>query len=166
MSISDFYSTASQVSFTLLGFWWAIVQFRYADWVGNSSRRRLAHVISLLFLVPGLISLLSMLSGDDPFLWRLSFGLSGFLSLVATLFIVLGGPVEDAARWLRPGSLFVAAPLFVLVTLFAIAPGLATSLLGLHPLQVEGILLSLIIFLGVSLAWSLFWEGKPKEVSS
>jgi hypothetical protein len=163
MSITDFYSTASQVSFTLLGFWWAVVQFRHADWVDNPSRRRLAHVVSMLFLLPGVMSLLSMLTGEEPLLWRVTFGLAGVLGLVATLIIILGTPAEGAGSWLRPGALFVAAPLYALVTLFAIAPGIARDLLGLQPLQVEGILLSLLVFLGVNLAWSLFWEGKPKE---
>jgi hypothetical protein len=31
MSIADFYSAASQISFTLLGFWRAVVQLRYDD---------------------------------------------------------------------------------------------------------------------------------------
>ena len=96
MSVQDFYSAASQISFTLLGFWWAVVQFRHADWVDNPSRRRLAHVVSLLFLLPGTMSLMSMLTGDTPVLWRLSFGAAGVLGLVATLLIVLGIPAEGA----------------------------------------------------------------------
>ncbi|MEA2576289.1 MAG: hypothetical protein QOH93_3587 [Chloroflexia bacterium] len=162
MSISDFYSTASQISFTLLGFWWAVVQFRYDDWTGNPARRRLAHVVSLLFLLPGVMSLLSMLTGDAPILWRLSFGLAGVLGLAATLLIVTGTPAEGAGRWFWPGALFVAAPLYALVTLFAIWPEFGPDWLGLQPLQLEGILLSLLVFLGVNLAWSLLWEGKRK----
>ncbi len=166
MSIQDFYSAASQISFTLLGFWWAVVQFRYADWAGNPARRRTAHVVSLLFLLPGVMSLSSMLAGDTGdtrVLWQVSFGAAGLLGLVATLMIVLGAPGEDAGRWLRAGALFVAAPMYALVTLFAIAPGLASDLLGLQPLQAEGILLSLLVFLGANLAWLLLWEGKHNQ---
>ncbi|MDQ3930873.1 MAG: hypothetical protein M3328_17220 [Chloroflexota bacterium] len=163
MSISDFYSTASQVSFTLLGFWWAVVQFRYGDWAEDPARRRLANVVSLLFLLPGVISLLSMLTGDDPLLWRLSFGLAGLLGLVATLLIVLSTPTEGSGRWLRPGALFVGVPLYALVTFFALVPGIARDILGLLPLQIEGILLSLLVFLGANLAWSLLWEGKRTD---
>lgn len=162
MSIQDFYSAASQISFTLLGFWWAVAQFRYADWAGDPARRRLAHVVSLLFLLPGVMSLVSMLSGDTPVLWRLTFGGAGVLGLVATLLIVTGTPAEGAGGWLRPAALFVAAPLYALITLFAIWPEFARDWLGLQPLQVEGILLSLLVFLGVNLAWSLFWEGKHR----
>lgn len=162
MSIQDFYSAASQISFTLLGFWWAVAQFRHDDWVGDGGRRRMAHVVSLLFLLPGVMSLISMLAGDTRIIWRLSFGAAGVLGLLATLLIVLGTPDEGEGRWLRPGALFVAAPLYGLVTLFAIAPELASDLLGLQPLQAEGILLSLLVFLGVNLAWALFWEDKRK----
>ena len=163
MSIQEFYSAASQISFTLLGFWWAVVQFRHAEWKGDPARRRLAHVVSLLFLLPGVMSLLSMLTGDTPIVWRLSFGAAGVLGLAATVLLVSGTRAEGTGGWLRPGALYVAAPLYALVVLFALWPELATNLLGLLPLQVEGILLSLLVFLGVSLAWSLFWEGTHEE---
>ena len=165
MSIQDFYSAASQISFTLLGFWWAVAQFRHGDWAGDPARHRLAHVVSLLFLLPGVMSLLSMLSGDAPVLWRLSFGGAGVLGLVATVLIVTGTPTDSTGGWVRPAALFVAAPLYALITLFAIWPPLAVDLLGLQPLQVEGILLSLLVFLGVNLAWSLFWEGKHEDAA-
>jgi hypothetical protein len=160
MSIQDFYSAASQISFTLLGFWWAVAQLRHADWAGDPTRRRLAHVVSLLFLLPGAMSLLSMLSGDTPVLWRLTFGGAGVLGLVATLLIATGTPAEGTGGWLRPAALFVAAPLYALIALLAIWPEIARDWLGLQPLQLEGILLSLLVFLGVNRAWSLFWEGK------
>jgi hypothetical protein len=160
MSIQDFYSAASQISFTLLGFWWAVAQFRHADWVADPARRRLAHVVSLLFLLPGVMSLMSMLSGDAPVLWHLAFGGAGVLGLVATLLIVTGTPDEGTGGWFRSAALFVAAPLYALIALFAIWPEFAPGWLGLQPLQAEGILLSLLVFLGVNLAWALFWEGK------
>lgn len=165
MSVDSFYSTTSQISFTLLGFWWAVVQFRYEDWSGNPARRRMAHVVSLLFLLPGVMSLMSMLAGDVKIIWRAVFGLAGLLGLVATTLIVTGTKDSVSRPWLRAGSLFVAAPLYLLVTIFALAPELAVSLTGLQPLQLEGILLTLLVFLGVNLAWFLFWEGKRKEVT-
>jgi hypothetical protein len=160
MSIQDFYSAASQISFTLLGFWWAVVQFRHDDWAGNPARRRLSHVVSLLFLLPGVMSLTAMLSGDAPVLWQLSFGVAGILGLVATVMIASDTATEDTGSWLRPAALFAAAPLYALITIFSLAPYLAIDLFGLQPLQVEGILLSLLVFLGANIAWFLFWEGK------
>lgn len=160
MSVESFYSTASQISFTLLGFWWAVVQFRFADWSDDPGRRRMAHVVSLLFLLPGVMSLMSLLMGDVRIIWQAVFGLAGLLGLVATILIVTGANDTATSPWLRAGSLYVATPLYLLITVFAVAPGLATDLTGLQPLQLEGILLSLLVFLGVNLAWFLFWEVK------
>jgi hypothetical protein len=56
------------------------------------------------------------------------------------------------------GGLWVALAFYVLVTVFAVMPELAGTLFGLQPLQVEGIILSLLVFMGVNFAWLLFIE--------
>ena len=56
MDTSTFYATTSAVSFTLLGFWWVVVQFRHEQMTQDAGRRRLAFVVSLHFILPGLMS--------------------------------------------------------------------------------------------------------------
>ena len=58
-----FYATTSAVSFTLLGFWWVVVQFRHNEMTQDPGRRRLAFVVSLHFILPGLMSLGALLTG-------------------------------------------------------------------------------------------------------
>ena len=57
MDTATFYATTSAVSFTLLGFWWVVVQFRHDEMTADPGRRRLAFVVSLHFILPGLMSL-------------------------------------------------------------------------------------------------------------
>jgi hypothetical protein len=43
----DFYATVAQVSFTLLGLWWVLLQIRYEAWFANVDYRRAVYDISL-----------------------------------------------------------------------------------------------------------------------
>ena len=52
MDTATFYATTSAVSFTLLGFWWVVVQFRHDEMTADPGRRRLAFVVSLHFVLP------------------------------------------------------------------------------------------------------------------
>ena len=66
MDTGTFYATTSAVSFTLLGFWWVVVQFRHDEMTQDPGRRRLAFVVSLHFILPGLMSLGALLTADAP----------------------------------------------------------------------------------------------------
>ena len=59
-----FYQTVAAFCFTLLGLWWAVVQFRHAEWMNNLRQRRAAYSVHLSFLVPGIMSLGAMIAGD------------------------------------------------------------------------------------------------------
>src|SRR6186997_1736195 len=85
MDTGTFYATTSAVSFTLLGFWWVVVQFRHEEMTQEPGRRRLAFVVSLHFILPGLMSLGALLTGDAPIIWRLTFGLAGVAGMVAVV---------------------------------------------------------------------------------
>jgi hypothetical protein len=61
----------------LLGFWWVVVQFRHDDMTLDRGRRLLAFVVSLHFILPGLMSLGALLTGDAPLIWRLTSGRPG-----------------------------------------------------------------------------------------
>lgn len=61
MTLASFYETIAGICFTLLGLWWVVVRTSHETWVSNSARRRTATHISLYFLLPGSMSLLTTL---------------------------------------------------------------------------------------------------------
>ena len=48
----------------------------------------------------------------------------------------------------------------------AIAPGIVRETIGLLPLQVEGTVMTLLVFLGIVFAWLLFTEPHPAASGS
>ena len=62
MDTTAFYTAASALCFTLLGFWWVVVQFRHEELTGDAASRRFMFLVSLHFIVPGLVSLASLLA--------------------------------------------------------------------------------------------------------
>jgi len=165
MDTSTFYATTSAVSFTLLGFWWVVVQFRHDQMTREAGWRRLAFVVSLHFVLPGLMSLGALLTGDAPIIWRLTFGLAGVAGIVAVVTASRGisnptGAIATIGRYE-----WVALPLYVVLTLVAIRPDLVQEQVGLAPLQVEGAVMTLLVFLGIIFAWTLFTEPMPGQPS-
>ena len=166
MDTGTFYATTSAVSFTLLGFWWVVVQFRHNEMTQDPGRRRLAFVVSLHFILPGLMSLGALLTGDAPLVWRFTFGLAGVAGMVAVVIASRGiaeptGAIAAIARYE-----WLALPLYAVITLVAIRPDLVQSAVGLAPLQVEGSIMTLLVFLGILFAWALFTEPHPAGTSS
>lgn len=167
MPLETFYATASALCFTLLGFWWAVVQFRHDEWSRDIDRRRMAYAVSLHFLLPGIMSLLSLLAPSVEFLWRTTFALAGLLGIVATLMIITSTQADSGnLRFVQLGE-WMALPFYALITIFAILPGL-TWMLGipLQPLELEGIMLAVMVFLGVNFAWIFLTEPKPEAAPS
>jgi hypothetical protein len=156
MNTDTFYAAASALCFTLLGFWWVVVQFRHAQLTASPAARRLAFLVSLYFIVPGLVSLASILAAGG-ILWRVAFGLGGLAGIAAVVVATrqpgATGTIRLLARWS-----WVAVPFYGLLTLFALVPSLARTALGLEPLQAEGYVLVAILFLGVLFAWLLFTD--------
>jgi hypothetical protein len=164
MNTDTFYAAASALCFTLLGFWWVVVQFRHREMTSTTTARRFAFLVSLYFILPGLVSLASLLA-NGGILWRVAFGLAGLAGIAAVLVSTrqpaATGTIRVLARWS-----WAAIPLYALLTVFAVAPDLARSGLGLEPLQVEGFVLVAILFLGVMFAWLLFTEPLAEETSA
>ena len=160
MDTSTFYATSSALCFTLLGFWWVVVEYRHAELTRDPGSRRFAFLVSLHFILPGLVSLASLLATGP--LWRVAFGLAGVTGMAA----VIVGMREVASR---PGpmrglgrAVWLGLPLYGLVTLVAVAPEVVRTSLNLEPLQVEGFLLLVVLLLGILLAWALF-TGQPAD---
>lgn len=154
MDTTTFYATSSTLCFTLLGFWWVVVEYRHKELTHDATSRRFTFLVSLYFIVPGIVSLASLLATGA--LWRVAFGVAGLTGMLA----VITGMREVASR---PGPLrslgrtaWLGVPLYGLLTAVAIVPDIARSSLGLDPLQVEGFILLVVLLLGILLAWSLF----------
>ncbi len=154
MDTATFYAAASALCFTLLGFWWVVVQFRHAELTRDVAARRFTFLVSLHFIVPGLVSLASLLATGP--MWRIAFGLAGVTGLAATW---VGVSDAGSIRALLGGmhrAVWLGFPIYLLITGVAIAPDAVRTQLGVEPLQVEGLLLLMILLIGILLAWFLF----------
>ena len=161
--MEEFYQTMSGLCFTLLGLWWAIIQFRHEEWMSDPNQRRLAFSVHLSFVVPGLMSLVAMLSTDLRIIWQATFVIAGLLGLVAGVLAIRSIHIADKYGWAFRYGRWFGVLLYGVVIIFAIAPELATSLFGLKGLLLEGILLSLLVLLSVSYAWEFLAEPKEKS---
>jgi len=157
--LDTFYSTSAQISFTLLGLWWVVVQFKHEEWMRNTAYRRMAFDISLYFLLPGIMSLISLLATENRIIWRVAFGAAGLIGLVETLLILVTTRSDKGvSSGVRIGRWVIAA-IYALVVILAAFPDIAATIgLPLAPIEVEAILVALIMFTGVTFAWFLFAE--------
>jgi hypothetical protein len=162
---ATFYTTVSAISFTLLGLWWVVVQTR-EEWRRIPARRRMAYVVSLHFLLPGAMSVLSLIAPDVTFLWRVTFATAGILGVIGAITILRTVREEyDAPRAARIIE-WIAIPIYALVTIVALVPELLTNFESeLKPLQIEGLILTILIILGVQLAWILMVEPTRESLS-
>jgi hypothetical protein len=152
-----FYQTVAQLSFTLLGLWALILQTKYSEWIGSANHRRRIANISLYFLLPGSMSLLALLSVNAVAIWRVAFFAASALGAAETGLLISafgGGP----RSWVPQVSRWVGLFLYTLLALLAIAPEIAQALVGLEPLTVTGIVETLLVMLGLILAWEYFTE--------
>lgn len=163
VDLTVFYGTASAASFTLLGFWWIVVDARHGDLTRDRGRRLLAFAVALHFILPGVMSLGALLTGDTPGIWRLTFGGAGLAGLLAVLITSrrVHEPTGVLAMIARAELLVV--PLYLVLTLVALRPDLVRSTIGVEPLQVEGMLLTLLVLLGILFAWAMFTEPRPAK---
>lgn len=161
----DFYSVTAQICFALLGLWWVVVQFRHAEWLADASTRRRAYQISLLFLLPGVMSLASLASERFTAFWQWGFGLAGLIGLAESVRSI-ARPLPGDGTLMRAVGV-ISALLYLLITILAIAPTLPGSLgLDLKGREVESIAISLLIFLGATLVWRMLANPTTSPGSS
>jgi hypothetical protein len=112
----------------------------------------------LHFSLPGLMSLLSLVDPASTALWRISFAIVGADGVIALALV--RGP---APTGLGAAAYVAAVVLYVLIALVAIALGMVAEIGVLAlPLRVEAVLLTMLVFLGVNVAWLLlFDEASP-----
>ncbi|HEY1390605.1 MAG TPA: hypothetical protein VGF38_18875 [Ktedonobacterales bacterium] len=156
-----FYQTVAQLSFTLLGLWWLVLQTKYSEWIHHPMRRRMATNITLYFLLPGSMSLLALLATNTRLLWQVSFIIAALIGTVTAILFL-----RDARRnpWRNPWSIRIihiasgaGVILYTLVIVVALLPDLIRSL-GATPLIVAGVGVTLLVIVGVTLAWTYFVE--------
>lgn len=144
-----FYATLAGASFALLGLWWVVVEARHARWAADPRRLRTAHRVSAYFTLPGVMSLISLLSDGTPLLWRSAFLIGAALGAAESVTTAVHATGQSRVLAVLGLSCWV---LVALVSVLAPASGW----LGLTALQLEGVLLSLLLLVGVQWAWSLF----------
>jgi hypothetical protein len=152
--LTDFYLAFATVCFTLLGLWIIVVQTRHADWRRRSVHRRRAYGVALHFSLPGVMGLLSLIDPASTTLWRISFAIAAGGG--AIVLVLVRGP---APTWLGMASYAAAVLLYALVAVVAIAPSVVADLgMSAPPLRVEAVLLTILVFLGVNVAWLLLFD--------
>lgn len=153
MNQTEFYGVVSAINFTLLGLWWVAVQGRLDVW-GDRSARRMAYFVSLQFVIPATVSLLAQVAPDVPEVWQFAFAFAGVAGGIGVALLAIELWRSTDATILPWAFALVGIPVYVVVTIVAIFPTLVADLgLVLKPLEVEGILLSALMFLGVQEAW-------------
>jgi len=151
LDIDAFYQAIATISFVLLGLWWLVAQVKYEEWRGDPARRRHAYGISLYFLLPGMMALGASVNSDVNLLWRVAFGVTGVLGAMEVLLYLRSGPLRTAPQLaLR----VVGSVVYLAIVVLAIKPTLAVALgTGLKPREVEGVLLTVLLFIGANIAW-------------
>ena len=94
-----------------------VVQFRHEQMTLDRGRRRLAFVVSFHFILPGLMSLGALLTGDAPIVWRLTFGMAGIAGMIAVFIASRGIPDPTGAIASIGRYEWVAFPLYAIITL-------------------------------------------------
>jgi hypothetical protein len=154
VDISTFYGVVAGINFTLLGLWWVAVLERADLRRAGSRQSQMAYVVSLQFLLPGAVALLSQAAPTVAFVWRTAFllgGVAGVVGIVMLVPILLRTHLRTPARLL----LVLGVPLHTLVAIVAVLPELRSSFgLELNSLQVEAILFCLLVLLGAQTAWT------------
>jgi hypothetical protein len=166
MALQAFYQTVAQLCFTLLGLWWLVLQTKYAEWIGDRLRRRMITNISLYFLLPGAMSLLALLAPQVRLLWQAAFLVASGLGVFETLSLILGERAAGGRSWVARVARWVGALLYAGIAALALAslvPALNTVLRG-SALSISGILITLLIVAGVTMAWAYFIEPRPGDV--
>ena len=165
MDISAFYAVVAGINFTLLGLWWVAVLERSDLRRAGSRHRQMAYVVSLQFLLPGTVALLSQVAPDVAFVWRTAFllgGAAGVVGIVILVPILLQTHLRTPARLL----LAVGVPIHAAVAIVAVLPDLRTYFgLELNSLQVEAVLFCLLVLLGAQTAWTAAMAPSQDEAA-
>ncbi len=165
--ITTFYASFAPICFTLLGLWLVVVQTRHEDWRHSLVHRRRAYSVSLGFAFPGLMSLLSLVDPGSQPAWRISFGVIAAVGLATVIGLWLAtyrGGITGASR-LAWATSALTALIYAVIIAVALVPDVAQRLgASVSGLQVEAFVLSLLVFLGVNIAFNQVFEESGPDV--
>jgi hypothetical protein len=157
MDVQDFYSTAAQACFTLLGLWWVLLSFDFDRWVRDPLRRLGVYDVSLYFLLPGLMSLVSLLAVGEPKIWRVAFAIGGMIGAVESVILPIRRAPHGRAGLVVRTADWISFVLFGLIAAVAVKPSIVGTVgIDLRPLEVEGILIAILMAVGFGLGWLMF----------
>ena len=121
----------------------------------------LAYVVSLHFLLPGMMSLLSIVAPDEPVLWRATFTIAGVLGVVGVTLILRTLREEHDTPTLVRLIQLIVLPVYIAITVLAVFPTLPATLgLKLTGIQVEAVITTILLLFGVQSAWVLMIEPR------
>ena len=149
--LDSFYGAFSPACFALLGLWLVVVQIRIGDWRDNENTKRMAYVISLNFLLPGLMGVLALVDSQDAAFWRASFAILGIGGAVGS-YLVRRVPTGDR---LGAAAYWTAIALYLAVAVLAFFG-------GVDLLRTEAVLLTALIFVNFNIGWLLLFAPDPK----
>jgi hypothetical protein len=155
--LTNFYTAFGTVCFTLLGLWLAVVQTRHSEWRRVAAHRRRAYGVALHFSLPGLMSMLSLVNPASTTLWRASFAVVAASGAIVLLLV--RGSLPTAVGRL---AYLTAIALYVLIAVVAAAPSVVADIgLTVRALRVEAVLLIILVYFGVNVAWLLLFDETP-----
>jgi hypothetical protein len=160
--LDTFYTTVAQASFTLLALWWVLLQIRHDEWFADTAYRRSVYDVSLYFMLPGMMSLGSLLAVEEAWIWRANFALFGAIGLVwSVLLVARRGRLQGAQLTVRASDL-ASIVLYVLIVLVAVWETILDDLgIALKPLEAEGFFVTALLMIGITLASAIFVSTGP-----
>jgi hypothetical protein len=162
--MSDFYPAFSSTCFVVLTLWLMTVTQRHTDWRDDDYKKLRAFGIGLYFSLPGIMTLISLVDPTSPRLWEWSYTVValGGAVVIAVLFRQSrrnpAGP-DQLTKFAYP----VAIALYLAIGVIAIV-GLTRQQAHTEN-HVDQVLLAVMLFLGVNVAWWLIFEDLPGKGS-
>jgi hypothetical protein len=155
MNQSAFYGVVAATNLTLLGLWWVAVKDR-TNLVGHedAASRRAAYLVSLQFAIPATVALLAQVNPGERAIWRFAFGSAGVVGAIGVALLAQQIWKGTVARYSPILFALFGIPIYILVVVVAFVPTVVSDAgLTLKPIEVEGMLFSALLFLGVQEAW-------------
>ena len=147
---SQFYAPFSSTCFVVLGLWLVVIQLRYKEWKGDPHMIQRAFGIGLFFSLPGIMTLISLVNPAAPLLWETSYTL-----------VALGGAGIMALLYTAADNQLAAVAYLAALVLYLAIGVIAITALTRHSAhmenQVDQVLLCVMLFLGVNVAWLLLF---------